>query len=459
LLPTWWDVFCFSSLLYGRRVTPIPFVTALHRGLGRALLQLRDHPTDTLQPTVLDALLRSTRIDHQCEGTGTSYLLEAAEYAGLLGRLPLHLSGRLHRQLASGERDAWDTAQLADLLGALGERGDERACEVLEQLLPEAVKREDRFTESLIYGLIRAREEAGLRLALHHLGAALAAGAEYRHPESVLWHAERLLGPDSGACLPAWAENDPGIALFLERVRQAEDAPQRERSAAESLGYAQVRDWIDRDAPRISLAARQASEDAAHRLALDLLSEAQPDRLKRLLTFFERRAFPLHPDPLVALTQHPDPEVSELALGTLQRVQHPDLRSLALAFLQARTHVTAAARLLRERLEPGDEHLLSRVMLELETSGDAVELHRFVATAADLLEAQPSEAMLEFMAWSFEHQPCSFCRANLVRTMLRSGPLPAWLEEEAKLDVNEDLRDLLGEGSGQHEREGSTPGV
>jgi DNA-binding Xre family transcriptional regulator len=62
----------FPILLFRCWLTPLPFVTLLHRGLGRALLQLRDHPDETHRPLVLNALLNSTRIDPQCEGTGTT---------------------------------------------------------------------------------------------------------------------------------------------------------------------------------------------------------------------------------------------------------------------------------------------------------------------------------------------------------------------------------------------------
>lgn len=130
-------------------LTPLSFKTALHRGLGRAVIHLRDHASDALQPIVLEALLHNTRIDPQCEGTGTTYLLEVAEHAGLRPQLARLLNTRVHDQLAAGHRDTWDAGQLVDLLGALGEEGEERAAQALEHLLPEAVQSEDRFLEAL----------------------------------------------------------------------------------------------------------------------------------------------------------------------------------------------------------------------------------------------------------------------------------------------------------------------
>jgi hypothetical protein len=193
----------------------------------------------------------------------------------------------------------------------------------------------------------------------------------------------------------------------------------------------------------VGFVARKATEEATRRLAEDLLAEDQPTRLRPLLRFFQQRAFPLNPDCLLALTGHADPEIAEQALRTLRHVQHPEMRPLALTFLRARIHVTAAASLLQRRVQPGDEVMLSEVMLDLEAAGNDVELHGFVSVFTDLAQAQPSPALHDLLSKSFEHQPCSVCRKDMVQLLQQSGALPEWLAAEARLDVNDDLRELV----------------
>ncbi|MDP9765133.1 hypothetical protein [Deinococcus enclensis] len=426
-------------------MTPLSFKTALHRGLGRALIHLQAQPDTSLQGVVLEALLHSTRIDHQCEGSGTTYLLEAARLAGLRAQLTLHLEAEVRDQISAGHRDTRDTEQLVDLLRALGEEGDERATLVLEQLLPDAVQCEDSFLEALTHGLMRARGEAGIRLVLQNIGGALEAGVDYDHPDFVLWQVERLFGPELVQDLPQWGEDDPRIARYFKRVGEVQHAPRQTLDVPESLEYDALLEWMGREPRRMGRLAINATDEAAHRFAQDLIGENEPTRLQTLLKFFDHRAFPLSAEPLLALTGHPDPEVVDLALGALRHVEHPDIRSLALTFLQARTHVTAAARLLRGKVQVGDELLLNQVMMDLEESGDDPELHRFVDVFVGLAEAQPSAALYTLLARSFEHQPCSLCREDMVRLLLEAGALPEWLEAEARLDVNDDLRELVNQ--------------
>ena len=44
----------------------------------------------------------------------------------------------------------------------------------------------------------------------------------------------------------------------------------------------------------------------------------------------------------------------------------------------------------------------------------------------------------EGSAWS--HGTCSHCRDSVLETLMKRGPLPAWLVEEARLDAEEDMR-------------------
>lgn len=432
-------------------LTPTAFAVALNRGLGRALQHLQANPDPTLRPAVLKALLHSTRFEHALEGTGTAYLLEAAELAGLQDDLRALLTGGLYALIGTGANETWDAEQQVDLLGALGERGDQDAVQVLLDLLAGAVQRDDELMVPLALALTRAQELEGLRLALQQIGQHLTVRPERWTEASLLRQAQSWLGPDLPTVVRGWATHDPAIARFLAQVEHSEAERETHPPSPPDVSYSALRTLVDGQAKRsmrLVLLGKRASDQTLLRLADDLREEQNPERLRSLLALFHHRAFPHGPAPLLALARHEEAGVARQALINLRAFAHPGVRALMLEALNQPERALDATELMERNFEPGDEVLMQDFLARAVQQESAPALHEAVRQLVRVARAHPTPGMLALVAAAYEHQPCSDCRARLVFFLEEAGALPASLREEAALDVSEELRERFAQDGG-----------
>ncbi len=98
------------------------FRDALQKGLGRAVMHVREHGTEKVRNDILHACLHNIAYDHQCEESRANWLLEIINLTNdeeyyhqcILEAIP-------------NSTDLWDTQQLVELATELARRGLEEA--------------------------------------------------------------------------------------------------------------------------------------------------------------------------------------------------------------------------------------------------------------------------------------------------------------------------------------------
>ena len=94
------------------------FCDALQKGLGRAVIQVREQSQDNAGDAILHACLHNLAYDPQCEGDRADWMLEIVE----LTNNEVFYHQRILEALPD-VTDVWDAQQLLELAAALARRG------------------------------------------------------------------------------------------------------------------------------------------------------------------------------------------------------------------------------------------------------------------------------------------------------------------------------------------------
>ncbi len=123
------------------------FRHAVSLGLGRAVLQMPEHPGNLFNDTVLDSCLRSKARDPQVEGSRARYLLDIVRRTGD----PSFYTCKVLDAL-SEEADPWDELQRFQMARLLAEEGNHHARQVMVDAFERQIgsSMQDLFAEEFI---------------------------------------------------------------------------------------------------------------------------------------------------------------------------------------------------------------------------------------------------------------------------------------------------------------------
>lgn len=425
------------------------FQTALHRGLGRALQQLRETQPTEAASIVLAACLRSTAYDAQLDGSRSEYLLEAAALTGLLERLPTELGHALDA-LVDVDDQHWNAVQLIDLLATLAKRGDAQAAYALQVRYDQADSGTT-LRDLLATGLMDALGRSGVVTVLK---ASLEVWSEESDAEveDLLHQARKRLGDDEVQRLLAdlamlYPERASQL-LGFDRM-QTPRPPRSTRGPHPLLSLQEARRIMRQsletsdDVCPLRLRSAKLTDEARQSLATDLSVETDLRTLRLLLCIFIDGGYDGELQPLLEHAWYPDELISYRAVTALSHVQAAEVRTLALQLLTALTIETVPIRLLFLNFQPGDEALLRSYLAEASTQTDEDTLHVVCSDLRELTKGHPTPELLQLLAETYPQQPCAPCRIRLAEVLLTHQALPTWLQEEAILDSSADLRALV----------------
>jgi hypothetical protein len=172
-----------------------------------------------------------------------------------------------------------------------------------------------------------------------------------------------------------------------------------------------------------------------------MFEERHPGRLQKYLRVFRRRALPSFDSRVLALTDHPDREVREVALEAIANYTHPEVRRLAVSRIQQGRVEEGELKLLARNYRPGDG-LLIEAALPIPEEADM--LHSIVYDLVSVIQANQDPNLATVMMFVYEYSPCSNCRRAAVKVLLNTGMIPSWVHDECRYDASERIRGMMG---------------
>jgi hypothetical protein len=412
------------------------FASALKKGLGRAMILLRQDP---LNPAYRGALLHACKtnqvFDAQCEEPRAPYLcklihetgaerefwealsLEFAEegndpdgdnrtqmfavLCGIAGADPNIDRTRLRPMLSGADFQLVARRCLENLVQLDGISGLEFCFSTFEHNLVE----EEWQLGSLVYTL---RERDG----------ADTADVQIRHTRERDANFDRLMSIADARNHPSKPE---GPVYGREDIKAM-------LAAKQGIPYP----WI-----------KNASKEDCDWAAAFLLSATTDHERQQLLHLFRSHDFPGNLNLLISIARDPNLRVARAATTALERISHPDVRSFAMQLLKEGVRVSDGIRLLARNWKADD--LLALELAFAATGDDEYNIHDVACRIPDVLRNAPPGTCnpANLLLRIYERNPCTTCRIEVMEALVHHGCVPEWLAEECQYDAEPRVTALI----------------
>jgi len=421
-------------------LTQEQFRNAIQKGLGRAILHLKQNRSEPYLQEVIYACTHCTAWDLQCEEPRDRYLRWAI---ALTGPHPSLRKAVLNALSTSTEPAT--TYQVFALAGGYAAQGDQQA----RRIIYEKFDRNDAEAEFIgADTIIKLDHVEGLLYVARRIGRdvlqKLSDGAV--HLSAII--GESSQEQEAREALNQAATSDPAIRAYLEALVGDEGTFRAKVESGDRQGrsFDELRREVEACETGVPFIqwirwARTATPDDLVQAARAIEREQRPDRLSKYLSIFRRTRktpYPLAPDRLIELVSSGAPSVSRLALHVLSGVQHPAIRQLFFHLISSRRHLESAFGLLLSNFRPGDEQFVSKWLEEAQARGTtaltAEETHGICRNLLGLFRAIEDVEAVVPLLWTYENTPCAECRASAIEALIKRNAVSEELLTECRFD-------------------------
>lgn len=423
------------------------FRDAIRKGLGRAILHLKQHGAEPCLEEVIYACTHNTAYDQQCEGSREKYLRRTI---ALTGPHPSIRAAILDALMASTA--CYTTHQLFDLARGYAAEGDERARQCIYQKFERNDATEAFVGAGAIYKLDGI--EGLLRIARRE-GQRTLRGESLDDDSLISGLSDDLKTEEVRQRFELEAERDSAVKAILDAVaaRAREPKPKVKSKKQERRSFEDLRAEAEAsETGRPSMSwfswAHKASPDDLMQAARAIEEEDRDDRLLQYLRIFmQKTPYPLAPDKLIQLVSSEREDLAHRAIMVLNRMEkHPAIRRLFFDLISSRRHLCSVFSLLKNNFVPGDERFICGWLEEAEAKGSDLlsieEVHGIGLDLRNVFEHATDADVEKPMLWVYERTPCSLCRSGAVEVLVQHGAASDALLKECRYDCDEGTRKL-----------------
>ena len=244
--------------------------------------------------------------------------------------------------------------------------------------------------------------------------------------------------------------NEPIEAYRLEMLAAKQKHSGAVRPESYQPKYSEFRPKLF-DAARLKISPHgwgsKASTEDLELAACDLENAITAEVQVRYLRIFARRRFPLHHAPLLRLTLSADDQVARAAAIALAQIDHLEVREMAFRLMQTGSvGRKSSIMMLVRNWRQGDHEIVLRWF---EQEVDRWIRHGFVHDLRAAWNTHPDlESEVGMLLMLYEKGTCSLCREDVVSRLIELDALPPAIRAECAFDSNDEIRVLVGAGSG-----------
>ncbi len=459
-----------------RPLTREEFRDALHKGLGRAVQHVRSANPSEVRDELLYACLHNVAHDPQLESSRAPWLVKMIQLSGEVNFYRREIF-KSYFNTPDGRFATWDNLQLFQIMCQFAIHGDTEAREEMYRVFDWQFTREE-FTgwPYAVDEILETDGVSGLIFIVDRMGCCIRDEQYVYLSPHYVQKAEELLGAEVvRKTLREEAKRNEFVRIFLEHPKtqkDAEDEPQREtkeqrreRILAEySLPYmvdsflkddfSRYKDnerFVDdpygflRSVQKFSVVGEFANEEDLHYALDKIISTDDPLRQVTLLRTFYQRPLPRMDEKLLDMLDSENENLAWAVGIVLSDESHPAIREKGLEILKAdppkknwfEAITGAQGSFQREDVELLENSLLTKTIpheYDLESAGIGLR---------HIYKRFPGEHFKTIYLWLYEHGPCSFCREEIVETLLENHWATPELIEECRDDASEEIRELV----------------
>jgi|GEM_PF-1885478 len=472
-----------------RSLTRDEFQDALKKGLGRAVQHVRNSPPEAVREDLLHACLNSLAYDRQSEGSRAPWLFFMLELTEDLDYYVPRIFEQ-HFNLVQDRIKNDNQYQLFGLVCKLAEYGSEKAKAEVYRFF------DSQFNEDYdgwFYGwstIIAIDKIPGLLHILERFGHFCSQYLKDNGDDSfedglgymlyIIECAEEQLGKEEvQTVLKEKKEQSEFIKICFEHAKayqERHDARELERQNETKEQFQErkreeypLRDYVDSlladdfsqfkedkqyvEDPyhfllrkqRFSWAGRWAKEEDINYALDKILLTEDPLRQTILLRTFYNRPLPRVEKQLLDMLDSEN-EYLTWAIGiVLSEISHPLIREKALETLKSDPPKKdwLYGIIWAQNSFLGEDVKLLKTLLLTKTIPEDADLETVGHSLRDIYKRFPGDHFKAIFLWLYEHGPCSFCREQIVETLIENHWCPPEILEECRNDCNSDIRELV----------------
>jgi len=446
------------------------FQDTLKKGLGRAVQHVKNSPPESVREDLLYACLHNVACDPLTECSRAPWLYEMIRLSGEMEFYKQEIFDTYFK--SSNEPLAtWDSRQLFQLLGQFFIHGDPQAGEEVYRIFDWQCTNEKFHGYVYSYAvdeIIEADGIAGLIHIIDRLGHCIH-NEEYVYlSPHLLVNAEEKFGLEAvKQALQIEATRNEFVRLYLEHPEtqaneenDAKDETDEQRQERMREEYP-LRNYVDsflagdyshfkNDEQRLkyrhqfSIAGTWANEEDLDYAFDKMISTDNPLRKTILLMTFYYRPFPRMEASLLELL---DSEYEYLAwtVGVVfSQSSHALIREKSLKALESnppQKNWFLGFKWAENSFQREDVPLLETSLLTKKIPNDH-DLEIAGIHLKSIYKRLPGEHFKTIFLWLYEHNPCSYCREEIVEILIENHWITPEILEECRNDCDSDTREL-----------------
>jgi hypothetical protein len=425
------------------------FERCINLGLGRAILHLQKHPSETssesYRTAIFDACWYNTVYDRQLEHNRGQYMREIIRLTGVESSIRKLLFIATSKMKANWR----DTSHRLDIILCFAKEGDKEAKELFYNIFDRTIKTNDVWCASRIIefdgidGFVYLAEKIVENQKETH--------DDFSH-DSLLRDLEDQLGEEIvQAKLSELRTTNPKLDTYLKVLETYRASRQMKPHPSSTivtknnvLSYEKLKPSLKSwDISRLWRWGEDTDEDNLLKAAIDLEQESDRLLLRKYLAIFRYVPYPRSPQKLIALSSHTDTQISRQAFSALECIESREVREFALRLLAGETYLGEAVGLLKVNFEEDDWELIEAAT---EKALEPFENHCLQMNAREVSILHPSPKGVKSLLNLYEYGVCSHCRRYILENLASLDALPESIREECFYDSNPDIREWAKKG-------------
>ena len=455
------------------------FAAALKKGLGRALLHVKDHGLKNIEDLVLDACLHDQAYDPESQSSRAEWLLEMINNRQEFPKFRDNILNALKI-----ERDRWDLQQLLSIAKLMAEKGDNDAHQLLRMRIFEIAGKpaEDDMlgAEELIElegvdGLLELARIYGQRLL--------------NNPKDVVYDFSLNYGGVKKKevftkTLFQYAKHEPQIKTYWDYLQRTGvlEPPTAKKIDRES-SYQQ---WIKRLQQKFTLEqtiddarngigeifthymhfGRCATAEELEEVYSHFLTEKKESVQLRLLWVFRVAAMPQLENRVFELATGKNEALREASIAALAQISDKQVHNLARQKVERGELLGSDSGVLDlfiRNYKEGDAHLIAQALHKIKPDED--EAHSLGSSILDLTDKYDLNSRFPLrriymekhyddpglakpLIWVYENTPCMYCRHKCIVNLDKLKQLEDSIIYECLFDADEEIRAFAQKLSG-----------
>lgn len=459
-------------------MTKTRFKKALRRGLGSALITLKQHENpEEFKDIVLWCCLHVTSYDAQSEGNRSKYLYHVIDTF----EDKAYFEDAIFERFLKDGIETWLFEQLCGLVYQFASNGSVKARNALYQkyetlfhMLAETrhritVGQERECFEWLCIRLIKMDGFDTFKQIIRDISGYYDSVEE---PDRMFmeWfysQAKELFGNERvDDYLDTQAKVSKGVdALLKKELRYRPPHAKHEKPKEPTLqelmdGCKEMIGFLEKGSQFIPIKSRMYARNLAKCASMEELVvlanaavEEKNEAMKvELLWIFRFVAFPLNKDYVIEWSKSKNENLRSIAFEMLNFLPCPQARNYAIKLLSNDAEVADAIALLCHNYQSQDEGLLFKSVKKLSVTYGRGDWHYAYMAIEELFREQNVKSETKILDYIYRNTLCSYCRKKIVETMHKVGVLTKEIVQECLYDSYRKTPDFAKEILHEYEK-------